>query len=109
MPASAWGSSASWPGSAGLSTCARLFRSRGLCTGSIHDCPQCGFRCGAKEVCMTDTAVLEQEPVVEKKPEPAPKALARGGQGKRIRVIGVPLDLGQSRRGVDMGPSAVRV
>ena len=27
---------------------------------------------------------------------------------KTIRVIGVPLDLGQSRRGVDMGPSAVR-
>jgi arginase len=27
----------------------------------------------------------------------------------KIRVIGVPLDLGQSRRGVDMGPSAVRV
>src|ERR1700732_1127205 len=29
--------------------------------------------------------------------------------GKKIRVIGVPLDLGQSRRGVDMGPSAMRV
>src|ERR1700732_5235229 len=29
--------------------------------------------------------------------------------GRKIRVIGVPLDLGQSRRGVDMGPSAVRV
>ena len=28
---------------------------------------------------------------------------------RQIRVIGVPLDLGQSRRGVDMGPSAVRV
>jgi arginase len=28
---------------------------------------------------------------------------------RTIRVIGVPLDLGQSRRGVDMGPSAVRV
>src|SRR5437763_12599393 len=28
---------------------------------------------------------------------------------KKIRVIGVPLDLGQSRRGVDMGRSAVRV
>jgi arginase len=28
---------------------------------------------------------------------------------KRIRVIGVPLDLGQQRRGVDMGPSAMRV
>jgi len=35
-----------------------------------------------------------------------------GGQaqpGRRIRVIGVPVDLGASRRGVDMGPSAVRV
>lgn len=31
------------------------------------------------------------------------------GSGRKIRVIGVPLDLGQSRRGVDMGPSAVRV
>ncbi|MGA3089097.1 MAG: arginase [Terriglobales bacterium] len=28
---------------------------------------------------------------------------------RQIRVIGVPVDLGQSRRGVDMGPSAVRV
>ncbi len=27
----------------------------------------------------------------------------------KIRVIGVPLDFGQSRRGVDMGPSAMRV
>lgn len=26
-----------------------------------------------------------------------------------IQILGVPLDLGQSRRGVDMGPSAVRV
>ena len=36
----------------------------------------------------------------------------RGSQGqptRRIRVLGVPLDLGASRRGVDMGPSAVRV
>src|SRR3984893_18604557 len=28
---------------------------------------------------------------------------------KKIRILGVPLDLGASRRGVDMGPSAVRV
>jgi arginase len=28
---------------------------------------------------------------------------------QKIRIIGVPLDLGQSRRGVDMGPSAMRV
>jgi arginase len=27
---------------------------------------------------------------------------------QKIRIIGVPLDLGQSRRGVDMGPSALR-
>ena len=28
---------------------------------------------------------------------------------RRIRIIGVPLDMGASRRGVDMGPSAMRV
>jgi arginase len=28
---------------------------------------------------------------------------------RQIKIIGVPLDLGASRRGVDMGPSAVRV
>lgn len=28
---------------------------------------------------------------------------------RRIKIIGVPLDLGQDRRGVDMGPSAIRV
>jgi arginase len=27
---------------------------------------------------------------------------------KTIRIIGIPMDLGQNRRGVDMGPSAVR-
>src|SRR5439155_5059196 len=35
---------------------------------------------------------------------------ARDPQGgsMKIRILGVPLDLGQERRGVDMGPSAVR-
>src|SRR5579863_10191546 len=28
---------------------------------------------------------------------------------RRIHVLGVPLDMGASRRGVDMGPSAMRV
>jgi len=32
-----------------------------------------------------------------------------GLPNKRIRLIGVPLDLGASRRGVDMGPSALRI
>uniref|UniRef100_UPI003392EFCC arginase family protein n=1 Tax=Acinetobacter baumannii TaxID=470 RepID=UPI003392EFCC len=27
---------------------------------------------------------------------------------RKIQIIGAPLDLGQSRRGVDMGPSALR-
>src|SRR5712692_873829 len=27
---------------------------------------------------------------------------------QKIRIIGVPMDLGQSRRGVDMGPSALQ-
>lgn len=29
-------------------------------------------------------------------------------RAKKVRIIGIPMDLGQSRRGVDMGPSAVR-
>ncbi len=45
-------------------------------------------------------------------PNPASSFPHYGAQARpprRIRVIGVPLDLGASRRGVDMGPSAVRV
>src|SRR5215813_6265939 len=33
----------------------------------------------------------------------------RSQMAQKIRIIGVPMDLGQSRRGVDMGPSALRV
>jgi arginase len=54
---------------------------------------------------MVETAVLEKKPEVATKPATTSKF----PHGKKIRVIGVPLDLGQSRRGVDMGPSAVRV
>jgi arginase len=31
------------------------------------------------------------------------------GIGKTVRIIGVPMDLGAGRRGVDMGPSALRI
>jgi arginase len=41
-------------------------------------------------------------------PAPAVAPIVHG-ERRKISVIGVPLDLGQSRRGVDMGPSAVRV
>lgn len=34
---------------------------------------------------------------------------AQSAPPRRIQVLGVPLDLGASRRGVDMGPSAMRV
>jgi len=42
-------------------------------------------------------------------PRKSPAARGQTTPVRRIRVIGVPLDLGASRRGVDMGPSAVRV
>ena len=29
-------------------------------------------------------------------------------QSRPIRILGIPMDLGQQRRGVDMGPSALR-
>ncbi len=29
-------------------------------------------------------------------------------EAKQVRIFGIPMDLGQSRRGVDMGPSAIR-
>ena len=29
--------------------------------------------------------------------------------GGRIKLLGVPMDLGAGRRGVDMGPSAIRI
>ena len=32
----------------------------------------------------------------------------RGDMKKTIQIIGAPMDLGQSRRGVDMGPAAIR-
>jgi arginase len=40
---------------------------------------------------------------------PAPSLGVQALPPRKIKVIGVPLDLGASRRGVDMGPSAVRV
>ena len=45
-------------------------------------------------------------------PSPTSISLPSGTQAqptRRIRVLGVPLDMGASRRGVDMGPSAMRV
>jgi arginase len=43
----------------------------------------------------------------------SPGSLPYGGvqslPPRQVRILGAPLDLGQSRRGVDMGPSAVRV
>ena len=41
--------------------------------------------------------------------EPRNAPVVAPGIHHKIRIIGVPLDLGQSRRGVDMGPSAMRV
>jgi arginase len=52
-------------------------------------------------------------PLVRRRaPGYSPSALAHSSPGgclTRIRITGVPMDLGASRRGVDMGPSALRV
>lgn len=37
------------------------------------------------------------------------RAVAGVGLPRNVRVLGVPLDLGAARRGVDMGPSALRI
>jgi arginase len=59
---------------------------------------------------MSDTATVVESPLPE---APIQSQYSIGGAQslptRRIRVLGVPLDLGASRRGVDMGPSAVRV
>jgi arginase len=52
----------------------------------------------------------EPTTTIATKSEPASRPLVASNiVPKKIRILGVPLDLGQSRRGVDMGPSAVRV
>src|SRR6202051_1661424 len=52
-------------------------------------------------------------PMMVRASDPNPGSLLHGGvqtlPPRQIRILGAPLDLGQSRRGVDMGPSAVRV
>jgi arginase len=47
---------------------------------------------------------MDQPPVTSDRP-PHPDT----SMPQKVRIIGVPMDLGQSRRGVDMGPSALRV
>src|SRR5580692_11814033 len=42
-------------------------------------------------------------------PDPNPHSGLQSLPPRKIHVLGVPLDMGASRRGVDMGPSAMRV
>src|SRR5262245_62760218 len=39
---------------------------------------------------------------------PAAGSNRRRSESRTVTVVGIPMDLGQSRRGVDMGPSATR-
>lgn len=57
---------------------------------------------------MTPEATAPTAPIKAEATDKKPAALDNI-VSKKIRILGVPLDLGQSRRGVDMGPSAVRV
>src|SRR5258708_21803296 len=54
------------------------------------------------EPTTTSPVAIKTEPI-------NPPVVADNIVPKKIRILGVPLDLGASRRGVDMGPSAVRV
>lgn len=58
---------------------------------------------------MTAETTATQAPPSSKTEAPPKTGLTDNIIPKKIRILGVPLDLGQSRRGVDMGPSAVRV
>jgi len=42
-------------------------------------------------------------------PNPSPVDLSQVLPRKSVRLVGVPMDLGAGRRGVDMGPSAIRI
>ena len=53
-------------------------------------------------------SLLKKRPLLVPKVGPI-KSGVQSLPPRKIRIIGVPLDLGASRRGVDMGPSAVRV
>src|SRR5277367_150486 len=58
---------------------------------------------------LTDDETARSNSVREQKVQGKYGAGIQALPARQIRIIGVPLDLGQSRRGVDMGPSAVRV
>jgi arginase len=58
---------------------------------------------------MTAETTATQAPPSPKSEQASKPAAADNIVPKKIKILGVPLDLGQSRRGVDMGPSAVRV
>jgi arginase len=65
----------------------------------------------ANTVDLVETS-LARSPIQFSQP-PAQSERVQGDEeplsARKIQVLGVPLDLGASRRGVDMGPSAVRV
>jgi len=86
---------------------------RGICAAWILLCdPFCRAAAGpALAPCRPGAGRRIEVPDRTENPIPAPRP--RGGAQaqptRRIRILGVPLDMGASRRGVDMGPSAMRV
>jgi hypothetical protein len=72
-----------------------------VCTSAINVAAKLYFR-EQSGCCMTNQSET---------PKLTPSSSPSGTQAqptRRIRVLGVPLDMGASRRGVDMGPSAMR-
>jgi arginase len=52
---------------------------------------------------------MPDQPEIPSSPSISPPSGTQAQPTRQIRILGVPLDLGASRRGVDMGPSAMRV
>src|SRR5450631_3233685 len=52
---------------------------------------------------------MPDQPEIPSSPSISPPSGTQAQPTRQIRILGVPLDMGASRRGVDMGPSAMRV
>jgi arginase len=55
------------------------------------------------------TTVALPDPILGREPRARREPAAPPARTRAVRIMGVPMDLGASRRGVDMGPSAMRL
>ena len=71
--------------------------------------PHAGFGLGLERMMMYLTGMKNIRDVIPFPRTPGSRSFERPMRDLTSPIIGAPLDLGQGRRGVDMGPSALRV